>query len=96
MGYFALAAQMRLFENLDQRIRRRLRMCIWKRSRSLRTQVQNLLALGVPRRQAFRHAKSRKGPGAIRPPTRFAATPWQPIEALDSKRPPKATQREAG
>jgi RNA-directed DNA polymerase len=26
-GYFALAAQMRLFENLDQWIRRRLRMC---------------------------------------------------------------------
>jgi RNA-directed DNA polymerase len=28
----------------------------------VRTRVQNLLALGVPRRQAFRHAKSRQGP----------------------------------
>ena len=61
-GYFALAKQMRLFENLDQWIRRRLRMCFWKRWRFVRTRVQNLLALGVPRRQAFRHAKSRKDP----------------------------------
>ncbi|MFM1905075.1 MAG: Group intron-encoded protein LtrA [Planctomycetota bacterium] len=61
-GYFALAKQMRLFENLDQWIRRRLRMCFWKRWRFVRTRVQNLLALGVPRRQAFRHAKSRHGP----------------------------------
>jgi len=61
-GYFALAAQMRPFENLGQWIRRRLRMCIWKRWPFVRTRVQNLLTLGVPRRQAFRHAKSRKGP----------------------------------
>jgi RNA-directed DNA polymerase len=61
-GYFALAKQMRLFETLDQWIRRRLRMCFWKRWRFVRTRVQNLLALGVPRRQAFRHAKSRHGP----------------------------------
>jgi hypothetical protein len=37
-------------------------MCFWKRWRFVRTRVQNLLALGVPRRQAFRHAKSRQGP----------------------------------
>ena len=62
MGYFALAAQMRLFEQFDQWLRRRLRMCFWKRWRLVRTRVRNLLDLGVPRRQAFRHAKSRKGP----------------------------------
>ncbi len=61
-GYFALPKQMRLFEKLDQWIRRRLRMCFWKRWRFVRTRVQNLLALGVPRRQDFRHAKSRQGP----------------------------------
>lgn len=61
-SYFALAAQMRLFEKLDQWLRRRLRMCFWKRWRFVRTRVRNLLDLGVPRRQAFRHAKSRKGP----------------------------------
>jgi RNA-directed DNA polymerase len=62
MGYFALAAQMRLLEQFDQWLRRRLRMCFWKRWRLVRTRVRNLLDLGVPRRQAFRHAKSRKGP----------------------------------
>ena len=62
MGYFALAAHMRLFEKFDQWLRRRLRMCFWKRWRLVRTRVRNLLDLGVPRRQAFRHAKSRKGP----------------------------------
>jgi RNA-directed DNA polymerase len=61
-GYFSLAAQLKLFDTLDQWIRRRLRMCFWKRWRFVRTRVRNLLALGVPRRQAFRHAKSRKGP----------------------------------
>ena len=36
-------------------------MCFWKRWRFVRTRVQNLLTLGVPRRQAFRHAKRCKG-----------------------------------
>ena len=61
-GYFALAPQMRLFDKFDQWIRRRVRICLWKRWRSVRTRVRNLLDLGVPCRQAFRHAKSRKGP----------------------------------
>jgi len=61
-GYFALAAQLKLFEHFDQWIRRRLRMCFWKRWRYARTRVRNLLALGVPRRHAILHGKSRKGP----------------------------------
>jgi RNA-directed DNA polymerase len=61
-GYFALAAQLKLFDHFDQWIRRRLRMCFWKRWRYPRTRVRNLLALGVPRRHAIRHGKSRKGP----------------------------------
>jgi len=61
-GYFALAAQLKLFDQFDQWIRRRLRMCFWKRWRFVRTRIRNLLALGVPRRQAIRHGKSRKGP----------------------------------
>lgn len=30
-GYFALASQLKLFDRLDQWIRRRIRMCFWKR-----------------------------------------------------------------
>ena len=62
MGYFGLAAQLKLFDRLDQWIRRRLRMCYWKRWRYPRTRRRALIRLGVPRRQAIRHARSRKGP----------------------------------
>jgi RNA-directed DNA polymerase len=61
-GYFALAAQLKLFDRFDQWIRRRLRACFWKQWRRVRTRFRNLVSLGVPRRQAYRHAKSRKGP----------------------------------
>lgn len=60
MGYFALAAQLKLFARFDQWIRRRIRMCYWKRWRHVRTRRRELIALGVPRRQAIRHAKSRQ------------------------------------
>jgi RNA-directed DNA polymerase len=62
MGYFGLAAQLKLFDRFDQWLRRRLRMCYWKRWRYARTRRRELIRLGVPRRQAIRHARSRKGP----------------------------------
>jgi RNA-directed DNA polymerase len=61
VGYFGLAAQLKLFDQLDQWIRRRLRMCYWKRWRHVRTRRKELIRLGVPRRQALRHAQSRHG-----------------------------------
>ncbi|MEZ6041306.1 MAG: group II intron reverse transcriptase/maturase [Planctomycetaceae bacterium] len=60
-GYFSLAMELKLFDKLDQWIRRRIRMCFWKRWRHSRTRSRELMRLGVPRRQAIRHAKSRKG-----------------------------------
>lgn len=60
-GYFGLASQLKLFDRLDQWIRRRLRMCYWKRWRYPRTRSRELMRLGVSRRQAIRHGKSRKG-----------------------------------
>jgi len=60
-GYFGLAAQLKLFDKLDQWIRRRIRMCYWKRWRYPRTRSRELMRLGVSRRQAIRHGKSRKG-----------------------------------
>jgi len=61
MGYFGLAAQLKLFDRLDQWIRRRIRMCYWKQWRRPRKRRRELIRLGVPRRQAIRHARSRKG-----------------------------------
>ncbi len=60
-GYFALASELKLFDKLDQWIRRRIRMCYWKRWRYPRTRSRELMRLGVSRRQAIRHGKSRKG-----------------------------------
>ena len=60
MGYFALAAQLKLFDRLDQWIRRRIRMCYWKQWRRPRKRRREFIRLGVPRRQAIRHARSRK------------------------------------
>ena len=66
-GYFGLAAQLKLFDKLDQcpvfscrGPGRRIRMCYWKRWRHARTRSRELMRLGVGRRQAIRHAKSRQ------------------------------------
>ena len=62
MGYYGIASQLKLFASLEQWIRRRIRCCYWKRWRHVRTRIRELIALGVSRRQAIRHGKSRKGP----------------------------------
>ena len=62
MGYFGLASQLKLFDRLDQWLRRRIRMCYWKQWRRPKRRREVLIELGVPRRQAIRHARSRKGP----------------------------------
>ena len=60
MGYFGLASQLKLFDKLDQWIRRRIRMCYWKQWRRPKRRREMLIRLGVPRRQAIRHARSRQ------------------------------------
>ncbi len=60
MGTFGLANQLKLFTQLDGWIRRRIRMCYWKQWRRPRRRRQMLIRVGVPMRQAIRHARSRK------------------------------------
>ncbi len=60
MGYFGLASQLKLFDKLDQWIRRRIRMGYWKQWRRPKRRREMLIRLGVPRRQAIRHARNRK------------------------------------
>ena len=48
MGYFGLAAQLKLFDRLDQWIRRRIRMCYWKQWRRPKRRREMLIRLGVP------------------------------------------------
>jgi RNA-directed DNA polymerase len=61
MGYFGLTDVKTRFSELDEWIRRRLRMCRWKQWKRPRARIRNLLALGLSRRWAFQLGLSQKG-----------------------------------
>ena len=60
MGYFGISQYYRPIPELDEWLRRRVRMCYWKRWRRVRTKVRHLLALGTGRRTAIWTAISSK------------------------------------
>lgn len=60
-GYFALADTPSIFQGLDEWIRRRLRMCLWKQWKRPKTKVKRLLSLGIPKDKAFEWGNTRKG-----------------------------------
>jgi len=60
MGYFGLSQYYRPIPELDEWLRRRVRMCYWKQWRLRRTKVRRLLALGVSKRAAILTAISSK------------------------------------
>jgi RNA-directed DNA polymerase len=62
LHYFGLSQYYRPLPELDAWLRRRLRMCLWKQWRSVKTKVRELLKLGTPRKTAILTALSRKGP----------------------------------
>ncbi|MCZ8517411.1 group II intron reverse transcriptase/maturase [Paenibacillus filicis] len=61
IGYFRLASAKKHCEKFDGWIRRRLRMCLWKQWKRVRTRIRELRALGVPDWVAFMMANSRRG-----------------------------------
>ena len=61
IGYFRLASAKTHCEKLDEWIRRRLRMCLWKQWKLPKTRLRNLRALGVPEWAARMKAYSRRG-----------------------------------
>ncbi|MGF7035599.1 group II intron reverse transcriptase/maturase [Paenibacillus mucilaginosus] len=61
VGYFRLASAKKHCEKFDQWIRRRLRMCLWKQWKRVRTRIRELRALGVPNWACFVMANSRRG-----------------------------------
>lgn len=61
VNYFKLADMKSKLLELDQWIRRRLRACIWKTWKRVKTRFQNLMKLGVPRYKAWEFANTRKG-----------------------------------
>lgn len=62
MNYYGISEYYRPIPEMDEWLRRRIRMCYWKQWRYTRTKVRNLLKLGTFKRQAILTALSRKGP----------------------------------
>lgn len=60
LGYFGISEYYRPIPELDEWIRRRIRMCYWKQWRWPRTKIKHLLALGVSLRTAVQHGTSSK------------------------------------
>ncbi len=61
-NYYALSQYYRPLPELDEWIRRRVRMCYMKQWRWTRTRIRHLLSLGAPKSQAIPVGMSSKGP----------------------------------
>ena len=61
IGYFRIASAKGHCKRFDQWIRRRLRMCLWKQWKRVRTRIRELRALRVPEWACFVMANSRRG-----------------------------------
>jgi RNA-directed DNA polymerase len=61
MGYFRLADTPRVFRDLDEWLRRRMRQIRWKEWKRPKTRYANLLKLGMPRQAAYEWSNSSKG-----------------------------------
>lgn len=59
--YFALAEVTTIWQELDGWMRRRLRMCLWKQWKRVRTRFRELQAHGLRRKAAWMIANTRKG-----------------------------------
>lgn len=61
VNYFSIAKAKSIMQGLDEWIRRRLRMCIWKEWKKPKTKIKNLISLGVPKYKAYEWGNTRKG-----------------------------------
>ena len=61
VNYFKLSDMKTKLIELDQWMRRRLRACVWKTWKKIRTKFNNLIKLGIQRNKAWEYANTRKG-----------------------------------
>lgn len=61
INYYGIANAHGKLIQLDQWIRRRLRACIWKQWKKVKTRYRNLIKLGIPRQKAYEYSNTRKG-----------------------------------
>ena len=65
ISYYALAETPSVLEEVDQWLRHRLRACVWKQWKRVRTRYRKLRELGLPERVVGYMANTRKGPWRI-------------------------------
>ncbi len=53
IGYYCLADMKRLLLETDEWLRRRIRMCIWKSWKKIKTKVANLIRCGIDKNQSY-------------------------------------------
>ncbi len=64
VGYYALADAKQILSEMDEWIRHRLRMCVWKQWKRVRTRIREFRAHGAPEWMALAYSNTRKGPWA--------------------------------
>ena len=60
VNYFKIADMKMLLKELDEWLRRRIRMCYWKRWKKIKTKHDNLVKLGIDNNKAWEYANTRK------------------------------------
>ena len=61
IGYFKLADMKSILRELDEWLRRRLRLCYWKQWKKIKTKHDNLVKLSAENWKAWEYANTRKG-----------------------------------
>ncbi len=61
INYFGIAKAAARLRDLEEWLRRRLRACIWKQWKKIKTKGRNLMKLGLPEYKAWEYANTRKG-----------------------------------
>jgi len=61
VNYFGIADMVKLVKELDEWLRRRIRMCYWKQWKKIKTRHDNLVRLGIEVSKAWEFANTRKG-----------------------------------
>lgn len=61
LEYFKLADMKKVLGEIDEWLRRRIRLCHWKQWKKIRTKHDNLIRLGIDNRKAWEFANTRKG-----------------------------------
>ena len=61
INYFKISQMKEVCRELDEHIRFRLRMCIWKQWKKVKTKYKNLQKLGITKGKAWEWANTRKG-----------------------------------